>query len=231
MCTCECAIAYLDVLGFKYLVTRERQLEDLPLALLDCFGGEFATGLAEDCSVEYALFSDSIIARSLPTDPPYRGLTNIVKFCSEILAMSIYRRFPVRGAISWGNVYWDSKTDIRIGTPINEAVSWEGRQAWAGVMLIGSAMRYMLQHEACANDTRAYLFPLDEAIVPLKDAPNERIRAGVVRPRVSTRSEYGELGTILQEIGLESCDLEVQRKLGRTAELFRREAELGGHAP
>jgi len=220
MCTRECAVAYLDVLGFKYLVNQERPLEALPLALMDCFGGKFATETAKKCDVEYVIFSDSILARSLETTPPYRGLTNIVKFCSQILTMSIYRRLPVRGAISWGDVYWNSDTEIRIGIPINEAVGWEGRQAWAGIMLIGSAMRYMLQHEACTEKTKPYLFPLDEAIVPLRDNPNERIRAGVVRPRVSFPSEYKKLAAILHEIGLESCDLEVQRKLGRTARLL-----------
>ncbi|MFC2105336.1 hypothetical protein ACFLS0_01070 [Candidatus Bipolaricaulota bacterium] len=220
MCTRECAVAYLDVLGFKYLVSRERQLEDLPSALLDCFGGSFATEMARKCDVEYAIFSDSILARSKAVIPPYRGLANIVEFCSQMLTMSIYRRLPVRGAIAWGDVYWNAETDIRIGIPINEAVGWEVRQAWAGIMLIGSAMHCMLQHEACAQETKEHLFPLDEAILPLKDNPDEKMRAGVVRPHGSSRAEYTEMATILREIGLESCDREVQRKLERTAKLF-----------
>lgn len=224
MCTRECAVAYLDVLGFKYLVSREKHLADLSLAILDCFKSDFVAELSKQHGVEFAIFSDSILVRSKEAEPRYRELTNTVKFCSQLLSLSIYRRLPLRGAIAWGEIYWNRESDIRIGTPINEAVGWEGRQDWAGIMLAGSAMYYMHQHEACNKELGNLLFPLTKRLLPLNGEPRRKIKAGIVRPWVDAPQEYLRLAEILREIGLVSCNSEVQRKLEQTALLFERAA-------
>jgi len=221
-CTRECAVAYLDVLGFKYLIGREKHLARLSEALLDCFNSDLVRQLSEQHRVDYAMFSDSILVRTIETEPRYTELVNMVKFCSWLLSLSIYGRLPLRGAIAWGDVYWDEKSHIRIGTPINEAVGWEAKQAWSGIMLAGSAVSYMTHHRACGEAIKHLLFPLTENLLPLKGDPPRKIKAGIVRPWVEEPREYLRLADILREIGLVSCNLEVQQKLEETACLLEK---------
>jgi len=99
-------------------------------------------------------------------------------------------------------------------------VSWEKNQDWSGVMLTGSAMTFMNRHRVCRDQAEGLLFRLDKPLLPLRTDPPRSIRAGVVLPHVRREEDYGELARILRELGLESCNLDVQRKLEATANLF-----------
>lgn len=217
----ESCVAYLDILGFRYLVDRRGDLGSLSKAVLDLLDGDDTKRIAKEFAIDYAIFSDSVLAKTIGTHPKYRELEQMVRFCACLFAQSVLARLPMRGAIAWGLVHWDKERDIRIGSPINEAVDWEGKQDWAGVMLAGSAMAYMNQHHGCRETLGELLFPLDKAFLPLRNS-DRCIKAGVVRPHVATASQYRRLSEILRELGLESCNLEVQEKLDATADVLER---------
>lgn len=221
----EACVAYADILGFKYRVNSRRNLQDLSACLRGFLNGEELRREADRYEIDYAIFSDSIlaVARDKGDEKEYEELGNMVNFCSQLLSQSIYARLPVRGAISWGPVYWDK--EIKIGPAINEAVAWEARQHWVGIMLTPSAICYMNEHLACRDRVMPMLFPQDEKLLPLKRTPTVTVKGCAVRPYMPDVEHCNTLINILKELAIESCNPDVQEKYDRTAQVLALELD------
>jgi hypothetical protein len=96
----------------------------------------------EDWSRRLRIFSDSIFvffdAAARTLHAPGDGanplmLPEVAAGLSQTLWMF---RLPHRGAIAYGECFFDPFGDVCLGSPIVEAVKWEHRQEWLGISVV-----------------------------------------------------------------------------------------------
>jgi hypothetical protein len=131
--------AFLDVLGFSALVAGEGHSERIN-NYLECLSKALDTDDARP-SVEYVVFSDSIIITSLGgTD---EALQALLRGCSSAFGVMLKKEIPVRGAIAYGTYSSEKTKNGRFvaGRAIVEAYQFEKKQDWVGIMLAPSVRR------------------------------------------------------------------------------------------
>ena len=139
-------VAFLDVLGFSRLVTRDDSREVLD-RYRSCI--EVVEKPAEEAcaQVRYVVFSDSILLY-IGCDAPDGPGRRLALWLLLVRTAALYRqllldKFPVRGAVAYGR--FESLPEgghgvIVAGRPIVEAHRYEERQNWIGIMLTPSTL-------------------------------------------------------------------------------------------
>lgn len=158
-------IAFLDILAFKTIQ------ENFPLERVGNIYGEAIEHakqyFAECCPVGHGLatckvhiFSDSIIIYS--SDDSFDNGYAVIRMAQKILQMLIVRQLPVRGAITFGEVYIDEERGIRVGEPFTKAYILEQQQEWIGVLVSKSVVEEFpeLFRNNNASEVIKYFVPL-----------------------------------------------------------------------
>ena len=141
----RCFVGYLDILGFKNkcLKSDYPELLDYYLRILfknikTCCGMNKIRTF-DSLPVKFAWVSDSIL---LYTDgnsaDDFRIISNII--AGFMMGNLKKGPFPIRGALSEGDFYCDSKRSIYFGKAMIEAIACEKKQNWAGVTLTPSCV-------------------------------------------------------------------------------------------
>jgi hypothetical protein len=128
-------LAFLDVLGFSAMVSRDRNGEQIR-RYRDCIKDAITTS-----EVKSVVFSDSIV---LTTDVPTpESFLTIARACSRLLNDLLQADIALRGAITFGEFSRSSIGDsvFVAGHALIDAYEWEKKQDWIGVMIAPSALR------------------------------------------------------------------------------------------
>ena len=134
-------VAMFDVLGFKALV-RARRLDEV-VALMERtqfaaafhageFSGESSSyyGGEGGLLVQTRLLSDTVVMWT--PDARKRSFRGIVWAAGRLMAESLLRGVPLRGAISAGPLHVGDRGDLIVGEALVTAYELEQDQAWAG---------------------------------------------------------------------------------------------------
>jgi len=184
--TMKRTVAFLDILGFRKLVdstsTEElgsrfsnviglvlRQLNQ-PLAGLQGGPTLFPQHPPGDpWCISYA-FSDSIILIS--NDDSEDSAFELLVYALRVTQLLIASKLPVRGAISYGDMYVDQTTALFLGKALTQAYALEQKQNWIGVAIDDSVPEQfpaLLEGHAPLPGLRKCLFPRYR--VPMKAGP------------------------------------------------------------
>jgi len=140
-------VAFLDVLGFADLMSRE----DHEQRLEEYFSAVSTYGSAEGASgLQHVLFSDSIVINTTSLGVESFGL--LARNCSRLAGLLITRGVAVRGAIAHGTFSRSSGTNgtIVAGAPIIDAYRREQEQEWVGISLCPRVLDAVPLEELCA---------------------------------------------------------------------------------
>ncbi|PHO06810.1 hypothetical protein BFT35_08990 [Thermoanaerobacterium thermosaccharolyticum] len=142
-------VAFLDILGFKNIINNfNGHINELGNILNSKFRAAIYAGLTEkevDINVieknvqsielspmiDFYQFSDSIIIYTDNDD--IDRLEKIIRSLNILMARSILEGFPLRGALSKGDMF--IKPPIIIGEPFISAYKLEEQQEWAGIII------------------------------------------------------------------------------------------------
>lgn len=132
------AIAYFDILGFK------AKIENIPLdqlsqqyeQIIRQTDGEYSIqdGNIVNKQVCYRyIFSDSIFLVAQGDNE--KSFTDLFSYAWRMMQMFIAAGFPLRGAITYGDIYVNFEKNIFLGKAISEAAILEGEQDWIGAVV------------------------------------------------------------------------------------------------
>jgi hypothetical protein len=168
----NCFVAMFDILGFRNL-RKELGTEGLyqllnrsVVALIQhaaAGGGQSVVRNGQrryepkitEHSCDYRVFSDTVVL--LTKDDSVASFVSLVRSSRDLLRSGFMGlKTPFRGAIAWGDVIGDGKSQILIGSAIEEAYLAEQSQVWSGCILT----------EQCRTlaETRGYVSTLSESI-------------------------------------------------------------------
>lgn len=205
------AIAYFDILGFK------AKIENIPIEklsndyerIIGQTDGEFSIkgGKITSRQVCYRyIFSDSIFL--VAEEDTEDSFVDFISYAWRMMQHFIVTGFPLRGAITYGDIYVNFDKNIFLGKAISEAVILEGQQDWIGAVVDHSAIdRYksVLEQDTIQSDIMRILLPIHD--VPFKDMP--RRNCHVLNWRQNIISQDG----IKPLFKNEPYDESVQRKI------------------
>lgn len=127
--TKERFLLYMDIMGFKDRVSREEHskilenLESLSKVIMQS---------SQDNNLDCMIFSDSIVVFSNNNEnESFRIITNIAK---DILNKSLELGFPIKGAISMGNMTVNLSNQLIFGQPLIDAYLLEENLYFYGVV-------------------------------------------------------------------------------------------------
>ena len=142
-------VAFIDILGFKSIVETSTA-DELGLRFTNVIGkslsslnrklGDFPDeptlfpNFTRDQSycINFA-FSDSIILVS--KDESEESCLALLIFALRVSQILIGNRFPVRGAITYGDMYVDLARSLFLGKAMTSAYELEQRQNWIGLVI------------------------------------------------------------------------------------------------
>lgn len=139
-------VAYIDVLGFKNLVSggSVKELESYFTKILEVLDKL----RAEKSRIESFLISDAIILIS-PQDP--QGLRDIILATRRIQSALLWQKILLRGAISYGQVFYDKMNNIIVGQGFVKAYLLEQEAVHPRVLLDPSIIKQV------ADDRKAFV--------------------------------------------------------------------------
>ncbi len=135
------AVVFLDVLGFKQMIdtlsleqlaTKYEQMIDNANALNTKLPQPGRTSETTNSYCKHFIFSDSIIL--IANDDSDGAFIDIVLFTWKLLQVSIVNGMPLRGAITYGEIYVNENKNIVLGKALTNAYLLEGQQDWIGVI-------------------------------------------------------------------------------------------------
>ncbi|MDD5382310.1 MAG: hypothetical protein PHH60_01465 [Candidatus Margulisbacteria bacterium] len=93
-------------------------------------------------------FSDTVIyftdvPSNAPLDNLFGSLIHLLLASCGALSLCILAGFPIRGAVSYGEFYVNSVSNIYLGKSLVEAYKWEKEQDWAGAILSPSCENWL----------------------------------------------------------------------------------------
>lgn len=160
------AVAFLDILGFKNLISESEsgnthKLRSL-VALLDSYiardAGRSST-VPNEVKPDYLFVSDSIILSASIQDNQYDGLAIVTMKCIEIAQRLLFDGYIIRGAIDVGPV-WHKEQNI-FGSAYINAYQTEEAQEKPRIILCPSAKQHMEQVSARSLSCSGGLFSED----------------------------------------------------------------------
>lgn len=198
---------YLDILGFKNLIKRntEQQLTEIVKSFFDGFNKavddsrtiSFAenAGTTEDAykinlkELNFRLLSDSILIWS--QKDCFRTFRNMLDATSQIVAYGLQYGFPLRGAMTYGEVVVQEQdkansefftNEAIYGKALLEAYSIENRMDWSGCIVTPNAWKRVCEEWSCVlmndHDSNAYFWRYPCLVwypIPFKERQQEGI--------------------------------------------------------
>lgn len=145
-------VTFLDVLGWKGLWQSNkeavRHLGNIVQAtknkaskLVYSYNkkGHAQNVLYKDIKIKVISISDTIVL--LTESESVDAVSFHAQLCAWILEYALNKRFPLRGAISYGE--FNESKNIMLGPAIDEAAAWHESTDWIGVILTPSAQMYL----------------------------------------------------------------------------------------
>lgn len=135
-------IAHFDVLGFKNLL--ENEGGSLVIEVLKSQIDEVIEQLKSDISsfedkIDYLFFADTFVIYSKSEKlNEYPALISVSK---KFISRCIYKKLPVRGAISYGDVVFGHENKVLMGKAFLESHIYGEDQNWLGLVLTPSASK------------------------------------------------------------------------------------------
>lgn len=136
----KCFVGYLDILGFKKAVLESDNPDTLLFHLSSLFRNiEMSCGLGkfknlDSLPVQFIWMSDSILFYTGDNSKEkFKYISNII--AGFITCTMETGPFLYRGALSYGDFYFDPKLNLYLGPAMINAIDWEKKQNWSGVML------------------------------------------------------------------------------------------------
>lgn len=188
------AIAYFDILGFKEKVETLTidELVDWYTKLINntenYFVDEATSQIRRKDTCKRFIFSDSIFL--IANEDTEQGFVELVTYAWRMMQIALAMNFPLRGAITYGDIYVEQSRNIFIGESIVNAATWENKQNWMGAVVDKSAMeRYhsILKGNDVLSDVLRLLLPIYP--VPMKNDTTEN--QFVINWRTNIISQHG----------------------------------------
>ncbi len=167
------AVTYFDILGFK------NKINNIPLdklsetyeKLVKNTDGEFfiADGIITSKQVCYRyIFSDSLFL--VAKEDSEESFIDMLSYAWRMMQQFIAMGFPLRGAITYGEVYANIEKNIFLGKAITDAVMLESQQNWIGAVVDHAAIehyRTIFEGDDVQSEVLRFLLPIHD--VPFKD--------------------------------------------------------------
>ena len=164
------AIAYFDILGFKAKVENMaiNELAHKYEEIVRQTDGEFTIqdGKVVSKQVCYRyIFSDSIFL--IAEEDTEESFMDLVFYAWRMMQKFIAVGFPLRGAMTYGDIYVNFEKNIFLGSAISEAAVLEGKQEWIGAVVDSATVdRYRPAFER--DDVFGFLM---NTLLPIYDVP------------------------------------------------------------
>lgn len=138
--TIQTWIAHFDILGFKNRINYDDQ--SLLLEILKSSIDDAIADLEKDINhfydvIEYISYADTFIIYSKATETT--GYPELVRASKNFINTCIYKRLPIRGAISHGELILGHDNKILMGKAFLESYEYGEDQNWIGLILTPSA--------------------------------------------------------------------------------------------
>lgn len=140
-------IGFFDIYAYRSFLKKDLDIR-VPILQKNI---KFLQGL---CKMEWAkqqikintfLLSDSFVVYPGYSNPNEEMAdTEFIAFfiiCSRLLSEAMGSNFPLRGAIGYGDFYYDG--NILTSTALSEAYEFEGKQNWLGAVLTPKAQQHL----------------------------------------------------------------------------------------
>ena len=171
------AVAYFDILGFKSKIdncTLETLSEDYE-RIISYTDGQFSVENGEIIQRKVChryIFSDSIFL--IAEEDTEDSFVDMLSYAWRMMQTFIASGFPLRGAVTYGEVYVNLERNVFLGKAISDAAVLEGKQDWIGAIVDSSVIeRYksVIAREDICGTVLSVLLPIYE--VPLKDGTRQ----------------------------------------------------------
>lgn len=132
--------AYFDLLGFKNKVLNHELGDVLPLYEQVLENIKNSVGNLEVKGISYSWFSDTFIVFSRgSTEEEFRA---IEKIASDFFGKLIIQGIPVRGSLTYGELYSQKQKNTFLGKALIDAYEYGERQQWLGFILTPMVYEY-----------------------------------------------------------------------------------------
>ncbi|MBL0211970.1 MAG: hypothetical protein IPQ13_13830 [Holophagaceae bacterium] len=208
----QCWLAYLDLLGAGRLIESE-QWEDV-----FCIYAESLKHFKRDGFDEHLVFkksfSDSFVLYTADaTNLSYRALDSFVRY---FIISLINREIPIRGAMSFGQMYSDPEHDLFFGQALLEAYRIGESQDWIGFVLCPSAVSQLTVVGLPANERLNYAtWP-----IPTKPCHSSAEKESHTLPAFIMESGQGLCLGALQRMHAGASIPTIKRKYANTLEFL-----------
>jgi len=145
--TYQAWIAHFDILGFKSIINNDN--DSLTLTILQNTITKIIDDLKKDVSefeenVEYLFYADTFIIYS--KSERVNDYPGFIRVSKNFINKCIYKRLPIRGAISYGELILGHAKKILMGKAFLESYVYGEDQNWLGLILTPSASRKLKEH-------------------------------------------------------------------------------------
>jgi len=144
-------VAFLDIMGFKDLISRKTHSEIYDLLndlskIIEKVNSPSETAVLTGKSAYCVNFSDSIIIFS--QDDTMESLLTFTACVSYLFGGAIARSIPIKGAIAYGLVSLNETNQIYFGQPIIDAYLLQEEVYYYGVVLHHTVEKYLFDHQS-----------------------------------------------------------------------------------
>lgn len=210
------SVAYFDILGFREKVKNLTidELAELYSKLI--FNTQKKFFLDYNFQIQRAetfkrfIFSDSIFL--LAYEDTEQGFIDLFTYAWRMMQIALAMDFPMRGAITYGDIYAEQSRGIFIGDSIVNAAIWESKQDWMGAVVDKTAIeRYHSIFEGDDLFPQIYRTLLPTYPVPLKDGSVDI--QNVINWRLNIISQQGIKALFQYDANDEAVDRKIQNTL------------------
>ena len=125
-------VAYFDLLGTRDLVTSGSIFRVFNIYK------QALEQLSRHFQVSYTWFSDTFLLYT--PDESDESFTDIDKVSRWFTYLLIWKRIPVRGALTYGDLYADQDSGVYLGQALVDSYTWGENQDWLGFVLTPQAV-------------------------------------------------------------------------------------------
>lgn len=141
-------IAHFDILGFKAIIDNDN--DSLTLAILQSSIDEIVDDLRKNVSefeesVDYLFYADTFLIYS--KSERVNDYPGFIRVSKNFITRCIYKRIPVRGAVSYGELTFGHGRKILMGRAFLESHVYGEDQNWLGLILTPSATSKLKEHD------------------------------------------------------------------------------------
>lgn len=216
-------LGYFDLLGTSELIKTDKATAVF-LAYQDALK-ELHKWRERHAKVNYAWFSDTFIL--FTEDDSVESFGAIERVCRWFVSSLLLRQIPVRGSMSWGELYVDHSNSIYLGRALLEAYEWGECQDWIGFLLCQSSITKLTDLKLLVSVRQHYV----QSEIPLKNKKaSQNMSACVLGNWLPKRHQEALLANFEQMKDGQS-DPRVRKKYDRTVEfiLKHKRKPIGNH--